>query len=327
MKKILKIILAIAVAIVIIGAGVALVSTSALATTGTGSSWLKNPLMRLWNAIHGMQNQITGLAAMNGTPGPQGESGPVGPAGPAGECSCAISSADFQSLVTRVEALEQNSAGEFGMLPDCILDTDCYDNNPCTDEECTFEAGCVYSDNGLCNTSGSGSNNGELIITEVMYNPDIVTDTAGEWLEIYNPGTDPINLNGWIIKDQGTDYYAFSDNVIVMPGDHAVLCKNTNSATNGGIVCDAGYSSFTLGNTLDALIIARPDNSISDEVIYDASVEPWKSLNNAGYSLQLDPDHYDSSDNDDGANWCNCAETIMGGDYGTPGGANSECDG
>lgn len=322
MKKIVAIVLAIIIAIVVVGLGIVFASTSALASTGTGSVWLKTPFMRLWNAIHSMQGQITGLAAMNGTPGPQGEPGPQGPAGPVGECSCAISSADFQSLAARVEALEQNGLDFGGMLPDCILDSDCFDNNPCTDDVCDFETGCVYSNNSLCTgaTGGNTSNNGELIVTEIMYNPNAVTDTAGEWFEIYNAGSSAVNLNGWQIKDRGTDDYTFSDNVIVMPGDYAVLCKNTDSATNGGIVCDAAYDSFTLGNTADALIIAKPDASASDEVSYDASVEPWKSLNNAGYSIQLDPDNYD-----DGANWCNGAEQIAAGDYGTPGGINSEC--
>ncbi len=330
MKKVLKIVLAIVLAIVILGSGMVFVSTSALASTGTGSIWLKTPFMRLWNAIHGMQDQITGLAAINGTPGPQGMIGPQGPQGPAGECSCAVSSSDFQSLTARVENLEQNLAGGGGMLPDCILDSDCDDNNHCTDDICDFDKGCVYSDNGLCNggtgngTGGSGSD-GNLIVTEIMYNPNAVSDTSGEWFEIYNTGSSAVNLNGWSIKDQGTDHYTFSDNIIIIPGDYAVLCKNIDSSVNGGIVCDAGYSSFTLGNTADSIVLVRPDASISDEVAYDAAAEPWKSLNKAGYSLQLDPDRYSSVNNDNGANWCNGVEPVSGGDFGTPGGINNQC--
>ena len=325
MKKILKIVLAIVLAIVILGLGMAFVSTSALASTGTGSIWLKTPFMRLWNAIHGMQDQLTGLAAINGTAGPPGMPGPQGPVGPAGECSCPFSLTDFQSLSARVESLEKSLAGGGGMLPDCILDSDCDDNNPCTNDACDFEAGCVYSDNSLCNTGTGGNSDGELIITEVMYNPNIVTDTAGEWFEIYNLGDSAVNLNGWGIKDLGTDDYAFSENIIVQAGDYAVLCKNTDSSVNGEIVCDAGYSSFTLGNTADTIVLVRPDASTSDEVAYDAAVEPWKTLNKAGYSLQLDPDRYTSADNDDGANWCNGVQPVSGGDFGTPGGVNSQC--
>ena len=309
-------------AIVLISLAVVLMSTSVLAATTAGSTWLKNPFMRLWNAIHGLQGQITGMAVSSGVSGPQGEPGPQGPAG---ECSCDFSATEFQSLVARVDALEQGG----GALPDCIFDSDCDDNNPCTDDACDPEVGCVYSDNSLCNggtSNGTGGNSdGEIIVTEIMYNPNAVSDTAGEWFEIYNSGESAVNLNGWSINDYGSDNYVFSDNIIIMSGDYAVLCKNTDSALNGGIVCDAGYSSFTLGNTADAVILARPDASVSDEVVYDVGVEPWKSMNKAGYSLQLDSGKYNSADNDDGANWCNAVEPIAAGDYGTPGGINSEC--
>lgn len=309
-------------AIVLVGLVVVLVSTSVLAATTAGSTWLKNPFMRLWNAIHGLQGQITGMAVSSGVSGPQGEPGPQGPAG---ECSCDFSATEFQSLVARVDALEQGG----GALPDCIFDSDCDDNNPCTDDACDPEVGCVYSDNGLCNggtSNGTGVNSdGEMIVTEIMYNPNAVSDTSGEWFEIYNSGESVVNLNGWSIKDQATDHYTFSENIIIQAGDYVVLCKNTDSALNGGIVCDAGYSGFTLGNTADAVIITRPDASLSDEVAYDVSAEPWKSMNKAGYSLQLDSGKYNSADNDDGANWCNGLEPTPGGDFGTPGGINSEC--
>ncbi|HJX05271.1 MAG TPA: lamin tail domain-containing protein [Candidatus Nanoarchaeia archaeon] len=328
MKKIL--------AIFLICAVVVLTTTSALAATGSNNSWLKNPFMRLWNAVHNLQGQLSNITVI---PGPAGEQGPPGPAG---ECSCTgeVSASDFQALVERVERLEGNN------LPDCIIDSDCNDNNACTDEACDFVLGCVYSNNqdpcndgnpntlsdacssGVCNggtSGGSGDSSGELIISEIMYNPNAVADTAGEWLELYNPGSSAVNLNGWSIQDYGTDSFTISEDFLVQPGSYAVLCKNTDISLNGGVSCDIQYSSFTLGNTADAIILLRPDSVMSDDVLYDTAVEPWKSLNNAGYSLQLDPAHYNSADNDDGNNWCNTDEPINGADYGTPGTMNSDC--
>jgi hypothetical protein len=295
---------------------VILVSTSALAATGSSSTWLTNPILRLWNAIHKLQTQMTSIAL---TPGPQGEPGPQGLPG---ECSSTISATEFQSLVARVEKLEQTG----GALPDCIDDSDCDDNNPCTDDACDPAAGCVYSNNSLCGgTSGGTGSDGELIVTEIMYNPDVVSDTAGEWLELYNSGASTLNLNGWGIQDYGTDSFTISEDVIVQPGDYVVLCKNSDSALNGGIACDYQYSSFTLGNTADAVVVLNPDAEVIDEAAYDVSIEPWKSLNKPGYSLQLDPSHYNSADNDNGAYWCNALEPLASGDFGTPGGANSDC--
>jgi hypothetical protein len=327
MKKIL--------AIFLLGIVVVLTATSVLAATGNNNSWLKNPFMRLWNAIHLLQGQLSNITLI---PGPAGEQGLPGPVG---ECSCtgAVSASDFQALAARVERLEGNN------LPDCILDSDCDDNNPCTDESCDFVLGCAYSNNhnpcddanpntlndvcsnGICaGGTGGGESSGELVISEIMYNPNAVTDTAGEWLELYNPGSSAVNLNGWSIKDYGTDSFTISEDFIVQPGSYAVLCKNTDTALNGGIACDIGYTGITLGNTADAIILVNPDNAMSDEVQYDTAIEPWKSLNKAGYSLQLDPAHYNSADNDDGNNWCNTDEPIAGGDWGTPGTMNSDCN-
>ena len=48
---------------------------------------------------------------------------------------------------------------------------------------------------------------GNLMITEIMQNPLLVLDAAGEWFEVYNPTSSPINMNGWKIKDDGTDLH------------------------------------------------------------------------------------------------------------------------
>ena len=39
----------------------------------------------------------------------------------------------------------------------------------------------------------------DLLITEVMVNPSQVSDTNGEWFELFNPTTDAIDLNGIFI--------------------------------------------------------------------------------------------------------------------------------
>jgi len=303
-----------------------LVPASVLATTATNNLWLKNPFLRIWNAIHQLQSRLSNITLL---PGPQGPPGPPGPAGPSGECGAACNA----SLL---------------MLPDCIEAADCYDNNICTDDACDSITGCTYTynnspcddgnpdtlndvcSNGLCNGQnsggGTGTATGSLVITEVMYNPDVVTDTYGEWVELYNPGNESVNLNGWSIKDYGSDDFTCSQDVFVPSRGYAVLCKNDNITLNGGIVCDAQYASFTLGNTNDAIILTDISNKIVDEVQYNLSIEPWKSLNKAGYTLQLDPAYYDSTWNDDGLNWCNAYEPLSGGDWGTPGWVNSDCN-
>jgi hypothetical protein len=71
-----------------------------------------------------------------------------------------------------------------------------------------------------------------------------------------------------------------------------------------------------LGNGDDEVIISCGGNII-DMVAYDnGDTFPDES----GYSMQLLPDAYTSSDNDDGTNWVASASTYGdNGDYGTPG--------
>ena len=34
-----------------------------------------------------------------------------------------------------------------------------------------------------------------------MQNPKTVPDSVGEWFELYNPTANPVDINGWIIRD------------------------------------------------------------------------------------------------------------------------------
>ncbi len=306
-------------------------ASSTAEETGT---WLNTPFMRLWAAIHRLQEAIDSITLTPGPQGPPGPEGPPGPQGPPGEC------------------------GDGTGMVDCIIDSDCFDNNACTDESCAL-IGCIYTFNsnpcddgnalttsdacvfGICQGSyggGGGSENetnetgetnltsdGNIIITEFMYNPDAVLDTAGEWVEIYNAGSDAVNLNGWTLKDSASDEFIIPEDWMLGSGTHAVLCKNTNISANGGVLCDIGYSGFTLGNTADSIIIVNGGGEVSDSVAYDVSIEPWKSYNIAGYSVQLDPASYDPAENDEGANWCNAYDQMSNGDWGTPGNVNADC--
>jgi len=311
------------------------VTATAIAASSSASEsgvWLNNPFLRLWAAIHRLQAAIENI---NLTPGPQGPPGPAGPQGPQGPPG--------------------DGSGTMSMA-DCLVDSDCFDNNDCTEESCVI-SGCAYTYNsnpcddgntltvddvcnfGICEgTTDSGTSNetnetggtnatsdGNIIITEFMYNPDAVSDTAGEWVEIYNAGSDAVNLNSWTLKDSGSDDFTIVEDWVLGSATHAVLCKNTNITLNGGINCDIGYSGFTLGNTADSIIIVKSDGDVSDAVVYDVSAEPWKTYNKAGYSVQLSPDYYDALENDDGDSWCNAYDQTSGGDWGTPGLINSDC--
>ena len=46
---------------------------------------------------------------------------------------------------------------------------------------------------------------GELIISEIMYNPSAVDDNDGEWFELFNPTTETVSLVGLTLSDAVLD--------------------------------------------------------------------------------------------------------------------------
>lgn len=169
---------------------------------------------------------------------------------------------------------------------------------------------------------------GDIVITEIMQNPAAVADASGEWFELYNPTSADINLDNWVVSDGGTDSFTIDGTVMVPAGGYAVLGNNDDPATNGGVTVNFTYdgTTFFLGNAADELIITGPSSQGSPEIDRvewdDGATFPDPN----GASMSLDPDSTNVTDNDLGANWCEATTTLSGGDAGTPGASNDECD-
>ncbi len=166
----------------------------------------------------------------------------------------------------------------------------------------------------------------DIIITEIMPNPS-GTDSVREWFEIYNTTDSPINLNGWILHDGGTNSgtdVIEGDNIIASH-DYFVFCVRADSLTNGGVPEDYDYiygysgTGLALSNTEDTLKICMPADVIIDSVRYVYSSWPCGT----GSSMQLKDV---ALDNDVVTNWCASVNAWYGsmGDLGTPGAA-SDC--
>lgn len=163
---------------------------------------------------------------------------------------------------------------------------------------------------------------GDVVITEVMQNPAAVGDNAGEYFEVLNATGADIDLDGWVIADDGSDSHTIAGTLVVPAGGYAVLGNNTDTATNGGAPVDYSYgSSFFLSNGADELVLSTGGTEI-DRIEWDGG-PAWPDPN--GSSMQLcDP----TTDNNVGANWAEGTATYGAGDIGTPGAANdSTCDG
>lgn len=155
-----------------------------------------------------------------------------------------------------------------------------------------------------------------IVITEVMVNPSVVSDTYGEWFEIYNHDTIPINLAGWQIADNDNDLHEIQTESIefyINPGEYLVLGRNADAMINGGYTADYEYSGFQLSNSADEIVIRDGESRPVDKIVYTSSF-PFSS----GASMYLKNMEYDNALD---TSWA-MSETPYGiGDFGTPGGA------
>jgi endonuclease I len=164
-----------------------------------------------------------------------------------------------------------------------------------------------------------------IIITEIMQNPNSVFDEFGEWFEIYNAGTETVNINGWTIKDLDTDNHIIDNGgtLNIAAGDFLVLGNNSATATNGNYTCDYVFSNFQLSNGADEIIIMNEDAEI-DRVVYSGT-SPWPDPTGASMVFVGSS----NADNNDAANWITAIQRQLSyieetGDKGSPGSSGDD---
>lgn len=161
---------------------------------------------------------------------------------------------------------------------------------------------------------------GEIVITEIMFNPSAVSDLDGEWFELFNiSSSQSYDLTGLLIDSNNDEPVAISEELIIGPNEFIVLGRNSLAAENGGILLDHEYSGINLANQEDAIYL-RNGNTVIDSVFYDQSF-----TTQVGASLNLDVNFLGASANDNPFNWCPSSSQLASGDFGTPRNVSEEC--
>lgn len=142
-----------------------------------------------------------------------------------------------------------------------------------------------------------------LVITEIMYNPPESGTDSLEFVEIYNPTGNAIDLSGYFFRDgvelvfpEGSEIAAYGFVITAVDADiHNTWFGNTAFEWTSGATSNGG----------EELVLVAPSGSVADSVNYD-DVAPWpggpngQGADGGGYSVVLcDP----FSDNNDGSNW------------------------
>ena len=156
---------------------------------------------------------------------------------------------------------------------------------------------------------------GALIINEIMYNTSPDYDSE-DWVELYNPGEDSLNISEWIIKDDDDDHGFVFPNSFFIPGKSFLIVSKDVEEFHEIYSHDPsiiGDISFGFGSG-DQVRIYSSIMNIVDSVEYNVNA-PWPSgANNLGPSLEL----INLEDNSLAENWL--ASTNIGG---TPGYMNN----
>lgn len=100
----------------------------------------------------------------------------------------------------------------------------------------------------------NGQTQGVLLITEWNANPSAVADSEGEYIELYNTTSSSIDIDGWILKDDGTDSHTISstNGTTVVPAYDFLVLGLGDGTYNSR---DYQYSSYTLGNSGDEIVL------------------------------------------------------------------------
>ncbi|MFA8449705.1 MAG: lamin tail domain-containing protein [Bacteroidales bacterium] len=162
----------------------------------------------------------------------------------------------------------------------------------------------------------------ELVISEIMYNPPESGADSLEFVEIYNPKAEAVNLQGVFFNDAAFKF-SFDDYTIAGNG-YAVVAVNAKAMKSTFGIDALQWTSGGLKNGGEKIILYDKKGNVVDEVEYK-NAAPWNvKANGEGHSLILCDL---TSDNSIAENWNACPEFVKKNAdeksiYATPGAEN-----
>jgi len=124
----------------------------------------------------------------------------------------------------------------------------------------------------------------EIVITEIMYNPPESGNDSLEFIELYNNGADPIDLDGFYFEAGITHTFA---PLVLNPAEYVVLSINAAAADNTYGITSVEWTSGALSNSGELIHLVDGSGMFVDSVRYDDHT-PWDTLADGfGPSLTL----------------------------------------
>lgn len=183
---------------------------------------------------------------------------------------------------------------------------------------------------------GSGPVSGQVLISEIMYNPDSYEGGFGkdakpnqtEWVELYNAGDQAVSLAGFYLQDEDGKTKPLPSAAKIEPGQAVVLIPGTQSVKDFRKAWGEGFDVYRLpgwavgddplsnlanspSSSNEVLTLRNAKGEIVDEVNYDDEGD-WPSDSPDGPSITLNPDALTPEKNDAGKHWSRSEKGKLG---------------
>jgi hypothetical protein len=127
-----------------------------------------------------------------------------------------------------------------------------------------------------------------VVVNEINYNSNPSMD-SGDWIELFNPGTSAIDLEGWKIQDSSANNFKVLPNYILGPGNFLVVCVDESKfrlifpSVNDLL----GGLGFAFSGRGDSIRVYDPYGNLADSVSY-SDQHPWpEGADGGGGTLEL----------------------------------------
>ena len=113
-----------------------------------------------------------------------------------------------------------------------------------------------------------------LRLSEFMADPRAVADDDGEWIELHNADSFPIDVTGWRLGDDDGERGTIHAPGLLPPGGYLVIARQPDPTRNGGISAAGSYTGVRLANEADELLLITPWGVVVDRVVWRADLHP-----------------------------------------------------
>ncbi|MCB9258754.1 MAG: lamin tail domain-containing protein [Ignavibacteriales bacterium] len=163
------------------------------------------------------------------------------------------------------------------------------------------------------------NNFSDLVITEIMFNPN---DNNSEYIEIYNPTDNLIELGNWKIKVENELFMLSNKSYFIEPNNYFIISADSQIYNNYSWLLEhqnstiSNKSSLNLSNSGKSVYLIDYKNEVIDSVIYSEAWHNSAFSKTKNISLELINTNLDRNNSN---NWSSSVSSFGG----TPGRQNS----